>query len=250
MNTARSILFVVWMYGLMAVMGVIWLPSLLMPRGVLRFGIRIWVRLVRWGLRVICGVTTEVRGLENLPDGPVLVAAKHQAMWDVFIPFLIMSDPAIIMKRELVWYPILGWYSLKMDMIPIDRAGTSKTLKKMMAAAKARAERGRQIVIYPEGTRMAPGAAPDYKAAGVVSFYKTLDVPLVPAATNFGLCWPRKGITRRPGHAVYQILPQIPSGLDRKAMMAELQGRIEAATEQLLDEGLAAQGRTRADLER
>ena len=232
----------------MAILGLIWLPALLLPRAVTRFGIRLWVRLVRWGLRWICGVRTEFRGLEYLPKGPALIAAKHQCMWDVLIPFLILPDPAIILKRELLWYPFLGWYALKASMVPIDRGGAAKTLKKMLAAAKIRVQAGRQLVISPEGTRQPPGAPPDYKSAGVSSFYKYLDVPLVPAATNFGLCWPRKGITRRPGLAVYEFLPPIEPGLDRKALMETLQTRIETACDRLLDEGLTNQNRTRLDL--
>ncbi len=249
MTAMRSLVFVIWMYGLMAVMGLIWLPSLLMPRAAIRFGIRTYVRLLKWGLRWICGVHTEIRGLENLPDGAALIAAKHQCMWDVFIPFLVMDDPAIIMKRELLWYPVLGWYALKSDQVPIDRGGAARTLKKMIAAAKARIAQGRQIVIYPEGTRRAPGAPPDYKPAGVTAFYRQLDAPCVPAANNFGLCWPRRGFIRRPGRIVYEILPPVPSGLDRKAMMTELECAIESASDRLLDEGLAAQDRARSDLE-
>lgn len=249
MNVLRSVVFVVWMYGLMAVLGILLLPALLMPRAVIRSGIRFYMRLLKWGLRWICGIHTEIRGLENLPKGGALIAAKHQCMWDVFVPFLFLDDPAIIMKRELLWYPALGWYALKSQQIPIDRGGTSRTLKKMLAVARQRISDGRQIVISPEGTRQAPGATPDYKAAGITAFYRQLDAPCVPAATNFGLCWPRKGLVRRPGRIVYEILPPLEAGLDKKTFMAELERVIEGRSDRLLEEGLAAQGRTRADLE-
>ncbi len=134
-------------------------------------------------------------------------------------------------------------------MIAIDRAGTSKTLKRMLAQAKLRRDEGRQILIYPEGTRTKPGADPLYLGAGVTALYNALDVPVVPLATNSGLCWKARGLTRRPGLVVYEALPPIPPGLGRKALLPEVKDKLEAASERLLDEGLAAQRRTRADLE-
>jgi 1-acyl-sn-glycerol-3-phosphate acyltransferase len=245
MATLRSLLFIVWMYGLMGLMGFVWLPSLFMPKGAILFGIRCYTRLVRWGLRVICRIRTEIRGAQNMPEGPVIYAAKHQCMWDVFIPFLLMSAPAIIMKRELLWYPVLGWYALKAAMIPIDRAGTTKTLRKMVAEAKTRTGAGRQVVIFPEGTRSAPDADTTYYAAGISALYKALQVPVVPVATNAGLFWPAHGLIRRPGTAVYHILPPIAPGLDRKALMAAVTSAIEPASAALLSEARA--GKTLPD---
>lgn len=246
MTTIRSLLFFLWLYGLMTVMGVPWLLSFFLPRRALMQGIKWYTMGVRWGLRVIAGVRTEFRGLENLPDDPVIYAAKHQCMWDVFIPFLMLTDPAIIMKQELVWYPGLGWFSLKAKMIRIDRAGTTRTLKKMIRQAKARVSEGRQIVIFPEGTRFAPGVKTTYHAAGITALYKALDVPVVPVATNAGLCWPPRGINRKPGVAVYEVLPPIAPGLPRKALMSQLQNALEPTSERLVEEGRAVQKRLTA----
>ena len=150
------------------------------------------------------------------------------------------------MKRELLWYPVLGWYALKTRMMAIDRDGGARTMKKMLSAAKRRvSDEGRQMLIYPEGTRRPPGAPPSYKPAGIRAFYKTLNVPMVPLATNAGLCWPAKGLTRRPGRVVYEVLPALPADLNPKAMLGELETVLEAACDRLLDEGLAAQDRTR-----
>lgn len=248
MNTLRSILFAAWLYGAMAAVAITALPTLLMPRRFAMGAIRIYAQAVRFGLRLFCGVRVELRGQENIPDGPFLVAGKHQAMLDVFIPFLMVRDPAIIMKRELLWYPALGWYALKARMIPIDRAGTARTLKKMLGDAKDRVARGRQVVIYPEGTRQPAGAPPDYKPAGLTALYNALDVPVLPLATKSGLCWKPRGITRRPGLVVYEALPPLPAGLHRKEMMPRLQSELETASDRLLEEGLAAQHRTRDDL--
>lgn len=237
MNLIRSVLFVVWLYGALAVMGIIWLPSIFLPRQVIRYGIYLYTKVVRWGLRWICGVRTELRGRENVPDGPLLIASKHQCMWDVFIPFLFVHDPAIIMKRELLLYPFLGWYAITMRMIPIDRSGTVKTLKKMIATAKERSEQGRQVLIFPEGTRRTPGDEPAYHAAGVFMLYRELNVPCLPIGTNSGLFWPAHGIERKPGVAVYDALPVIPAGLPKKEFMALLESQIENSSNLLLEEG-------------
>lgn len=249
MNTLRSLIFVIWLYGWMAVLSILALPTLFLPRGAILWFFRTYARLVILGLRLICGIQVEFRGQEHVPGGPVLIAGKHQAMLDVFLPFLVFKDPVLVMKRELLWYPGLGWYALKTRMLAIDRDGGAKTMKAMLNAAKARVNgEGRQMLIYPEGTRALPGAVPEYKPAGIRAFYKTLGVPLVPFATNSGLCWPAHGMMRRPGRVVYEVLPPMPEDMNPKAMLVELQTQLEAASERLLDEGLAAQGRTRSDL--
>lgn len=233
----------------MAVLAILALPTLFLPRGAILWFIRLYGRLVVLGLRWICGIHVEFRGLEHIPDGPVLIAGKHQAMLDVFVPFLVFKDPVLVMKRELLWYPGLGWYALKTRMLAIDRAGGAKTMRLMLSAADRRVKgENRQMLIYPEGTRSLPGAEPDYKPAGVRAFYKTLGVPMVPFATNSGLCWPSRGMIRRPGRVVYEVLPALAPDLPPKAMLKELEARLEAGSEALLEEGLQAQGRTRDDL--
>lgn len=250
MNAIRSFLYVIWLYGWMAILSVVALPALFLPRRATLWFIRTYARLVVLGLRLICGVRVEFRGQEHIPGGPVLIAGKHQAMLDVFVPFLVFEDPVLVMKRELLWYPGLGWYALKSRMLAIDRGGGVKTMKKMLAAAQHQVNHEqRQMLIYPEGTRALPGAAPDYKPAGVRAFHKSLDVPMVPFATNSGLCWPAQGLLRRPGKVVYEVLPPLPADVTPKAMLVQLQDALESASDRLLDEGLAAQGRTREDLE-
>ena len=235
MRTLRSLLFVIWLYGAMAVIGLAATPALLMPRGAMMLFIRAFVRTMLFGLRWICGITVEFRGAEHVPEGQALIAGKHQAMLDVFVPFLIFRDPIIVMKRELLWYPILGWVALKSEMLPIDRDGGTKTMKRMLQVAKARVPEGegRQMLIYPEGTRQFPGSPPDYKPAGVRAFYKALDLPIIPLATNSGMHWPPRGLIRTPGHVVYEALPPIPAGVPQKAMMAQLQADLENASDRL-----------------
>ena len=249
MTAIRSFIYVIWLYGWMAVISILALPSLFLPREAVIWFIRAYARLVVLGLRLICGIKVEIRGTQNIPEGPVLIAGKHQAMLDVFIPFLVFKAPVLVMKRELLWYPGLGWYALKTRMLAIDRAGGAKTMNKMLVAAQQHVQgKQRQLLIYPEGTRSEPGAEPEYKPAGVRAFYKSLGAPLVPFATNSGLCWPAHGMIRRPGTIVYEALPAMPSDMNPKSMIGELQDRLETASNRLLDEGLALQGRTRADL--
>ncbi len=231
----RSILFMIWLYGWIVILGLFWSPAFLLPRRFTVYGMRSWAAVTRFGLRWICGVRTIVRGKENLPAGACLVASKHQSMYDVLMPFLFLKDPAYILKRELLFYPIFGWYAWKSAMIPINRGGYVKTLKTMLARAKHEADRGRQVVIFPEGTRRLPGAPPEYKS-GVFAMYKELERPCVPVALITGNCWSRKGVDRHPGTTIFQILPPIEAGLPREEFMRKLQDAIEPAADDLLKE--------------
>lgn len=170
-----------------------------------------------------------------MPDGACLIASKHQSTYDILMPFIYADNPAFVLKRELFFYPILGWYGWRSKMIPIDRGGYVKTLKKMLARAKVEAENGRQILIFPEGTRQLPGADPDYKS-GVYAMYNALEQPCVPIALNTGVVWP-KGSFLRPAHkVVFEILEPIEAGLPRKEFMKKLESVIEPASNILLNE--------------
>ena len=234
----RSALYVVWLYGLILVLGIIWSPSFILPRQAALSGMKAWAWCARFGLRWICGVRTEFRGLENLPEGACLVASKHQSMYDTIMPFLFLRDATFILKRELMFYPIFGWYAWKSEMIPIDRGGSTKTLRKMMKRARKETQRGRQVLIFPEGTRRLPGEPPAYKT-GVYALYNELKtVPCAPVALVTGHCWPRKGIRRRPGTIIFEVQPPIEPGLSRKDFMSRLENAIEPASNRLLDEAL------------
>ena len=233
MRTLRSYAFVLWMYGLMVVMGIVCLPTLLMPRRAALGAMAVWRRLVLWGLRVLCGITFEVRGREHMPRGGALVAMKHQSMFETIIAWEFVPDPAIILKRELMRLPIFGWYAWKLRNVPIDRAGHASALRKMLAEARGRVREDRQIIIFPEGTRLAPGEHIPYKP-GVAALYGALDCPCVPVALNSGLYWPAHGVTRRPGRIVFHILEPIQPGLKRETFMAALEERIETASNALL----------------
>ena len=246
MTFLTSLLFVIWLYGSMVVLGILWLPALLLPRSATLLGIRTWARAARCGMKFFCGASTEIRGRENLPKGPAIIGSKHQSTMDVLMTFLYLDDPCFILKKELMYYPVFGLYAAKARMIAIDRAGSTKALKIMAARARDAFEDGRSLVIFPEGTRLQPGAEPDYKP-GIALLYRELGVPCVPVALNTGYCWPAKGINRYRGHMVLEIQPAIEPGLDRKTFMSRLKTELEEATAPLLVEGQAAQNQKRLD---
>jgi 1-acyl-sn-glycerol-3-phosphate acyltransferase len=215
------------------------LPTLVMPRGVLLSVVRFWARTNLWLLRVVCGITAEFRGLERIPDGPLLVAAKHQSTWETFALMLVFGDPAFILKRELMWLPLFGWFAWKAGMIPVDRGARSQALAAIAARAAIELARNRQIVIFPEGTRRRPLAEPAYKY-GVVHLYDQAGVRCVPVALNSGLFWPRRTFYRHPGTIVVECLDPIAPGLDKQAFFDLLQQTIEGASARLIEEARRA----------
>lgn len=233
MTTVRSLIFILWLYLSMPLFAVGLSPALLMPHGVAMGVIKLWARFVLFGLRWIAGVKVEVRGLEHRPTGPALIAAKHQGMLDVIAPFAFLDDACFVMKKELMPLPFFGWFAWKTKMIAVDRAAHAKALKDMVRQTRARLAEGRQILIFPEGTRTTPGEPADYKP-GVAAIYRDVDAPCWPVATNSGVHWPAHGFKRYPGTVVFEFLPPIPAGLKRAAFMAELESRIETASTALL----------------
>ncbi|MBL0946608.1 lysophospholipid acyltransferase family protein [Brevundimonas sp.] len=233
MTTLRSLIFVAWLYLSMAIFALLLSPVLLFGRDPSMVVIRMWAAFVLFGLRVLCGVRVEVRGLEHRPTGAALIAGKHQGMLDVIAPFTFLPDPCFVMKKELMILPFFGWFAARTNMIAIDRSAHSAALKGMVRQARTRHAEGRQILIFPEGTRTAPGATPDYKP-GIAALYRDLDAPCVPMATNAGQHWPAHGFRRTPGTVVYEFLPAIPAGLKRDAFMARLEAELEAASTKLL----------------
>jgi 1-acyl-sn-glycerol-3-phosphate acyltransferase len=250
----RSILFNLLFYLNLVVLLLVALVTLVLPRrAVLRMA-DLWGRVSVWLLRVVCGTKVELRGVGNLPEGAVIVAAKHQSTWETFALLKLFDDFTFIVKRELMWIPIFGWCMWKGGMIPVDRGAGSQALTDMTARAQKEIQRGRQLIIFPEGTRRAPGAAPRYKF-GVAHLYAEVGVPCVPVALNSGLFWPRRAMQRLPGTIVVEFLPPIAPGLDKETFMRRLQADIETATERLIAEGrselasfgVVSAGKTRGD---
>jgi 1-acyl-sn-glycerol-3-phosphate acyltransferase len=233
MNMLRGLVFSIWLYGSIAVVGILGAPWVFASTtGAFQVCV-VWAKVVLFGARWIAGIRVEVRGLENLPTTPVLVAGKHHSMLDTIAPFLFVKGVAFVAKKELLSTPVFGWYCRRAGMIAIDRGGQMAALKAMVKAAKERLAEDRSILIFPEGTRQALGTQPDYKP-GVAAIYSQLGVPCVPLALNTGTVWPAQGLLKRPGVAVFEFLPAIPPGLRRDAFMQELSSRIEMASNALL----------------
>ncbi len=240
MTFIRSALYALWFYLTMAVIGLLAMPFSMVSRRFAVGSVRFYANAQAFGLWLICGISTEVRGKEHLPkDGPGLIAMKHQSTYDTIGPFIFMENPAYILKKELLKAPVFGVYASRVG-IPIDRAGGAKTMRLMLAAAKKATAGGQQIVIFPEGTRQLPDTPADIKP-GIVLLYNELKVPCVPIALNTGLCWQGSGFLRKPGRIVFEILPPIPPGLKREAFTQALKDALDPATERLVTEGRAAQ---------
>ena len=249
--TLRSILFNVLFYLNLVVQLIAALPTLVLPRRAIIEVARFWARTNIWLLRLTCGTKVEFRGLSKIPAGPLLVASKHQSLWETFALLLLLPDPAYIMKRELMWIPFFGWYTWKAGMIPVDRGKGSQALAGMNARARAELARDRQIIIFPG--RHAPPAR--CRAPLQVRDHAPLcrDRRALPAdRAQFRACiWPRRSMRRNPGTIRVEILDPIPPGLDKETFFARLQQSIEPATARLVAEGereLAKNGVDRASL--
>jgi 1-acyl-sn-glycerol-3-phosphate acyltransferase len=234
-SMARSLLFNALFFVTTTLFVVIGSPLLFTPRSWAMAALKVHARFELFLLRVIVGTKIRVRGQENIPDGPCLVASKHQSAWETFALIPIFRDPALLMKRELFWIPFHGWFSYKFQMIPVDRDRGPTALRRMLREAKKRIDDGREIIIFPEGTRRAPGAPPDYKT-GIALLYDALGVPCLPVALNSGLFWPRRSVLRRPGTIIVEILEPIPPGLPKAEFLRRLETTIEVASNRLLAE--------------
>ena len=233
MRPLRSLTFYIWMYGLMVVFGLIGTPLLLGPRSWARKFLRIYLKAVWFGMRWIMGVTFEVRGREHLTTGGALVASKHMSMWETLAFWEILPDPAIILKRSLIYMPFFGWFAVRLGNISIDRKGGGKALKGMLRDAAQRGSENRQVLIFPEGTRVVPGERPEFKP-GIAGLYKSMNKPCIPVALNSGVHLQTYCGLRKPGRVVVEFLEPIAPGLDRASFMRELHARINQATDALL----------------
>jgi len=229
----RSWIFVPVFYVNTALFVVLGSFLLFGPRRYAMMGLKAHAIATLWLLKWIVGTRMEVRGRERLPKPPYLVASKHQSAWDTFALIPIFSDPAMVMKAELRHIPFHGWFSRKFEHVFVARERGPGALRQLLRDAKARTAAGREVVIFPEGTRRPPGAEPDYKP-GVVALYEGLDLPCVPMALNSGLYWPRRSFMRYPGTIIVEILDPIPAELPRAEFRDELKRKIETAASRLI----------------
>ncbi|WP_454747843.1 lysophospholipid acyltransferase family protein [Ciceribacter selenitireducens] len=232
----RSILFNTLFYANLVLQMVLLSPYYFLASRKKAFAIpKNWARSNHWLMEKVVGTTFTVEGLENIPEGGYILAPKHQSLWDTYALLPWLDDPVYILKRELMWIPIFGWYVARQKMIPVDRGARGKVMVKVMERAKQEMAAGRQLIIYPEGTRRPAGAEPAYKY-GIARIYRDLDVPVVPVAMHPGLFWPRRKFLRFPGHFKVRILPPIEPGLDPDVFYQTLVEKLEKASDELLIE--------------
>jgi 1-acyl-sn-glycerol-3-phosphate acyltransferase len=230
----RSLIYNVLFYVMLLLWFIVAIPTFVMPRSALMTLARLWARSNIWLMRIICNTRVEYRGVEKIPEGPLIVASKHQSMWETFALLQFFDQPLFILKRELKWIPVFGLYLIKADMIDVDRSAGGRALLRMARRAGEQVRQGRQLIIFPEGTRTPVGAPPRYKA-GVSQIYIDSRAPCLPVALNSGLFWPRRTFMRYPGTLVVEFLDPLPPGLSRDEFLARILSAIEDATGRLVE---------------
>jgi 1-acyl-sn-glycerol-3-phosphate acyltransferase len=235
----RSAIFNVCFFTVTVIILIVGSPALLANRHSVFKMARFWSRTSLWLLERICGLRVEFRGIDRIPDGGFLLASKHQSALETFALFLHLRDFSFILKRELMQIPIFGWYLRRAEMIGIDRTSGRAALQQAVERSRGMLSEGRCILIFPEGTRTKPGAAPSYKV-GVAHIYSATGAACLPAALNTGVFWPRRSFRKYPGRVVIEFLPLIEPGLKRPEFIKALETSIESASNKLLAEAIEA----------
>ncbi|WP_306111664.1 MULTISPECIES: lysophospholipid acyltransferase family protein [Roseovarius] len=229
----RSAIYVGQIYFMMLPIGIVFLPWALVSSRGANAACKAWCAWVRWTGRWMVGLKTEVRGTP--PTQECLIVAKHQSFLDIILIFASVPAGKFIMKRELMYAPIIGQYAMKLGCVPVDRGKRSQAIKKMIADVGRGRLRPGQLIIYPQGTRIAPGVKAPYKVGSAI-LYEEMAQECIPVATNVGLVWPRKGIMRHPGTGVVEFLPAIEAGLPKDEFMARLEDTVESNSNRLMRE--------------
>ncbi|MDD7971520.1 lysophospholipid acyltransferase family protein [Roseinatronobacter alkalisoli] len=229
----RSVFFIGQMYVAMLVLAVAFAPLALLRRDMALRACHSFCRYVRWSAAWIAGLHSEIRG--PVPDGAVLIAAKHQSFFDIILIFGALPRPRFVMKKQLKWAPLLGWYAMRIGCVPVDRGKRGSAIKDMMKRVAQGQEEAGQLIIYPQGTRVAPGAKKPYKV-GTAVLYDQMGGACVPVATNVGMFWPKHSLFRKPGLAVVEFLPPIPAGLPPREFLGRMESVIELHSDRLMTE--------------
>ena len=229
----RSFLFNVGWYAGTTIIAIVGAPILLLPRRYVVAWSLFWIDFCLGWLKLTCRLTHRVSGLENLPAGPVIIACKHQSSWETLAFSRIFPRSATVLKREFLFIPVVGWAMARVGNIAVERGEGATALRGLVRQAKQTLAEGRSILIFPEGTRVAPGAERPYQV-GTAALYRQLGVPVVPVALNSGVFWGRRRFIKWPGIIDVEVLPPIPPGLDRETFMTTLRSHIEEATNRLV----------------
>ncbi|WP_293572770.1 1-acyl-sn-glycerol-3-phosphate acyltransferase [Phaeobacter sp.] len=229
----RSAFFVFQMYLMMPIFGLVFAPWAIFSKRGARACCKSYSRYVFLTARLLVGIRCEVRG--PIPEGEVLIAAKHQSFLDIMMIFTALPTAKFIMKKEILRTPVVGQYARLLDCVAVDRGKRGAAIQKMVEEVEAGRQDAGQLIIYSQGTRVAPGVRKEYKV-GTAVLYEQLNQPCVPVATNVGVLWPRTGIMRKPGVAVVEFMEPFAPGLDRDQFMTALEQQVEARSSQLMQE--------------
>lgn len=233
----RSLIFNILFFGWTSILAILSIPTVFMGKRAVSGVLMLWLKSIFLFEKYILDLTYTVKGVENLPAKPYIIAAKHQSAWETMKLHLIFDDPAVILKQSLMDLPFWGRYAKVMGMIPVDRSKGSEALKDMITHAKTVRDAGRPIVIFPQGTRVPVGESKKYKI-GVARLYEELDIPLVPVALNSGVFWGRNGFSKKSGEITVEILPAIAPKQDSKTVLKNLEEQIETASTRLAQKAL------------
>ncbi|MCW1931856.1 lysophospholipid acyltransferase family protein [Pararhodobacter zhoushanensis] len=229
----RSLIFSAQAYFAMIPIALIFLPWALIDRRGAFGAVHAWTGWIRWTASWMVGLKSEIRG--PIPEGEVMIAAKHQSFFDIILICSALPRPKFIMKKQLLWAPIVGWYALRIGCVPVDRGRRGAAIKGMVEKVRANAVEPGQLIIFPQGTRVAAGVSMPYKV-GVGVLYNELKAPVVPVACNVGVFWPRHAVYRKPGTAVIEFLPAIEPGLPIRAFLATVEEVVETRSDALMAE--------------
>lgn len=229
----RSLLFTTQAYSMMVVFALAFLPWAMLSSHGAHGAVKAWTRWVRWTAAWMIGLKSEVRG--TVPDGEVMIASKHQSFFDIILLCSVLPRPKFIMKKQLVWAPIVGFYARRIGCVPVDRGKRGAAIKDMVARVSSGAQEPGQLIIFPQGTRVAPGVKREYKV-GVAVLYHELGTPVYPVACNVGVFWPRHAVYRKPGLAVIEFLPEVPPGKPLREFLTEVEQVVEARSDALMAE--------------
>lgn len=225
----RSTIFNLFFFAWTFLVAVAFLPLLLTPPRIAITSGRIWARGIIWAARWLAEIRMEVRGHEYIPSGPAIIAAKHQSAWETAVFYLLLPMPVYVLKKELQAIPLFGWHARAIKTIAVDRKGGAAALRDLVRQADGRLKAGRQIILFPEGTRVKPGERRKYQP-GIAALYRHANMPVTPVALNSGLCWPKNSYLKKPGTITIEFLPPLPSGLTREKFMRRLEDSLEKAS--------------------
>ena len=229
----RSIIFYLFIYMWTLFLGILCIPYLLLPYSCLKSVANLWISGILQLLYLICGITYEVRGVENITDQAMIVASKHQSTFETLLLFKLIKNSIFIHKKELFLIPIFGLYLKKSNMIAINRAEGPKAMRKILHEIKQKIINGYSIIIFPEGTRKKPGESPDYKT-GIAGIYKESEAEVLPVTTNSGYYWPKHTFVKKPGKIIIKFLKKIPSKLEKSEFLKKIESVIETETNKII----------------